>query len=155
MGVRCGGSDARTSYDHYFARTFRTFAIPTTKSKSHLPLTQTKTPKPSLFLQLTTADVYDYHPPLPLPDPEAPEQSLGDCSICMDAIEVDPALRGRMDEKGGEGNGLSRHTTSLWAQNARKSYSLAPCHHLFVSFPFLLSFIGTLIRVTCIAYGMS
>ena len=51
----------------------------------------------------------------------------------MDAIEVDPALRGRMDEKGGEGNGLSRHTTSLWAQNARKSYSLAPCHHLFVS----------------------
>ncbi|KAI0083737.1 hypothetical protein BDY19DRAFT_975766 [Irpex rosettiformis] len=89
---------------------------------------------PSLFLprRLTTADVYDYHPPLPLPDPEAPEQSLGDCSICMDAIEVDPALRGRMDEKGdGHGHGLSRHTTNLWAQNARKTYSLAPCHHLF------------------------
>lgn len=82
-------------------------------------------------LQFTTADIYDYHPPLPLPDPEAPEQSLGDCSICMDAIEVDPALRGRVNEKS---EGIARHTTGLWAQNARKSYSLAPCHHLFVSY---------------------
>ena len=48
----------------------------------------------------------------------------------MDSIEVDPALRARTDEKS---EGLSRHTTTLWAQSARKSYSLAPCHHLFVS----------------------
>jgi transmembrane E3 ubiquitin-protein ligase len=82
-----------------------------------------------VFLQVATIDVYNYHPPLPLPDPEAPEQSLGDCSICMDSIEVDPALRARTDEKS---EGLSRHTTNLWAQSARKSYSLAPCHHLFV-----------------------
>jgi len=87
---------------------------------------------PSLFLPqtATTANVYNYHPPLPLPDPEAPEQSLGDCSICMDAIYVDPALRQRPDEKI-DVHGLVRHTTHLWAQSARKSYSLAPCHHLF------------------------
>lgn len=82
-------------------------------------------------LQLGSVEVYDYHPPLPLPDPEAPEQSLGDCSICMDAIEVDSALRQSADEKN-EGHGFGRHTTSLWAQSARKNYSLAPCHHLFV-----------------------
>lgn len=50
----------------------------------------------------------------------------------MDAIQVDPALRQGTDEKG-DGSGFTRHTTSLWAQSAQKSYSLAPCHHLFVS----------------------
>ena len=73
---------------------------------------------------------YDYHPPIPLPDAEAPEQSLGDCAICMDSILVDPALRQRPEEKS---DGLARRTGSLFVQSARKSYSLAPCHHLFVS----------------------
>lgn len=82
-------------------------------------------------LQVATADVYNYHPPMPLPDPEAPEQTLGDCSICMEVIEVDSSLKQNPDEKS-EARGLARHTTSLWAQSARKSYSLAPCHHLFV-----------------------
>ncbi|KAI0343001.1 hypothetical protein BDW22DRAFT_1356560 [Trametopsis cervina] len=87
---------------------------------------------PTLFFPegMTSTNVYNYHPPLPLPDPEAPEQSLGDCAICMDTIQVDSTLRQRPDEKS-ETHSLARHTTQLWAQSARKSYSLAPCHHLF------------------------
>ncbi|KAL4250477.1 hypothetical protein ABKN59_006994 [Abortiporus biennis] len=84
---------------------------------------------PSFFLpgRVGTIDSYDYHPPMPLPDPESPEQSLGDCAICMDAILVDPSLR---DDKKSEGGGiLGKHR--LWGQGARKTYSLAPCHHLF------------------------
>ncbi|CAL1715555.1 unnamed protein product [Somion occarium] len=85
---------------------------------------------PSFFLprRMVKTTGYDYHPPMPLPDPEAPEQSLGDCAICMDAIEVDPTLRQRPDDEKGVGVGVG----GLWAQaGARKSYSLAPCHHLF------------------------
>ena len=68
---------------------------------------------------------YDYHPPIFLLDPEGPEQALGDCAICMDTIEVDASLR---QKSGNHGVG------GLWAQaGVRKSYSLAPCHHLFVS----------------------
>ena len=77
-------------------------------------------------------ETYDYHPPMPLPDAESPEKSLGDCAICMDAIIVDPALRQHVDEKT-DGHSLARRTGGLLAQGARKSYSLAPCHHLFVS----------------------
>lgn len=77
--------------------------------------------------QVATMDTYNYHPPLAVPDSEAPEQSLGDCAICMDAISVDRSFR---DEKS-EGSLLSKG--ALWAQGARKNYSLAPCHHLFVS----------------------
>ncbi len=87
--------------------------------------------KPVLTCRLpkvATIQTYNYHPPMPLPDPEAPEQSLGDCAICMDAIVVD---RSHRDEKS-EGSLLGKG--ALWAQGARKSYSLAPCHHLFVSF---------------------
>lgn len=87
---------------------------------------------PTFFLPrgMVSIETYDYHPPMPLPDPEAPEQSLGDCAICMDAITVDPVLRQHNDEKS-EGHSLTRRTGSLLAQGARKSYSLAPCHHLF------------------------
>lgn len=35
---------------------------------------------------MSETQTYDYHPPLPVPDAEAPEASLGDCAICMDAI---------------------------------------------------------------------
>lgn len=83
-----------------------------------------------VFAQMVNVNTYNYHPPMPLPDPEAPEQSLGDCVICMDAITIDPALRQRSDEKG---DSLARRTGGLLAQGARKNYSLAPCHHLFVS----------------------
>jgi hypothetical protein len=88
---------------------------------------------------------YDYHPPMPLPDPESPEQSLGDCAICMDAIVLDTSVRHR--SKSSEGKGeigtkgervvpggglLNAVQMGVGASGTRKNYSLAPCHHLFV-----------------------
>lgn len=79
---------------------------------------------------------------MPLPDMESPEQSLGDCAICMDAILVEPSLRRRnkstdehsewdtSKEKGGSGGLLNAVQMGV---SGRKNYSLAPCHHLFVS----------------------
>ncbi|KAF9779793.1 hypothetical protein BJ322DRAFT_1086479 [Thelephora terrestris] len=99
---------------------------------------------PAFFLpaRFKAAKVYDYHPPMRLPDPESPDRSLGDCAICMDAILVDPSM-------GEKGSPASKEAS--WAGTAeshpggifnvvhrnvveakiRKSYSLAPCHHLF------------------------
>ena len=81
-----------------------------------------------------------------LPDPESPDRSLGDCAICMDAIVIDPP----MGEKGtstskeaawagtaeGHSDGIFNvvHRNVVGTASMRKSYSLAPCHHLFVSF---------------------
>jgi len=79
---------------------------------------------------------------MPLPDSEAPEQSLGDCAICMDAIVVDARARGQgekeklgtWDAQGTSGGGLlSAMQMGIEGAGARKVYSLAPCHHLFVS----------------------
>jgi len=90
---------------------------------------------------------------MPMPDSESPEQSLGDCAICMDAIIVDPALRHRSksfdareeweDENGTppsvskKGNSVGSVFNAMHigvnATSARKNYSLAPCSHLFVS----------------------
>ncbi|KAG6852138.1 hypothetical protein C0991_002659 [Blastosporella zonata] len=93
--------------------------------------------------QYITVKTYDYHPPMPLPDPEAPEQSLGDCAICMDAIIVGrntgSASAKEWDVEGGEG--LNKKSASLLTEFqmgiegsvARRTYSLAPCSHLFVS----------------------
>jgi hypothetical protein len=65
--------------------------------------------------QLADSQGYDYHPPLP--DTEA--GPLGDCAICMDAIERPPEdVSGKSSRRGA---------------GARASYSLAPCSHLFVS----------------------
>ncbi|KAF8967642.1 hypothetical protein BDZ97DRAFT_1802585 [Flammula alnicola] len=109
---------------------------------------------PTFFLPQRFAHVkaYDYHPPMPmqLPDSESPEQSLGDCAICMDAILIDPSLRRRSksfdmreewDEKGTSAssrkNGksvdsvLNAMQMGVGANSARKNYSLAPCSHLF------------------------
>lgn len=107
----------------------------------------------TLFSQYAAVKVYDYHPPMPLPDPEAPDQSLGDCAICMDAIHVDPSLRHHSNEKddwdvkatgtsaakhkgrgGGAGGIILNAVQGVGGAVARKNYSLAPCHHLFVSF---------------------
>lgn len=86
---------------------------------------------------------YNYHPPLPLPDPESPEQSLGDCAICMDAILIDPTHH-RHSKSSDSKDKQDSHTHGVAAQRSggilsavgvtgsRKSYSLAPCHHLFV-----------------------
>ncbi|EJF60599.1 hypothetical protein BD309DRAFT_958957 [Dichomitus squalens] len=88
---------------------------------------------PCFFLptRVSRVQTYNYHPIIPLPDPEAPEQTLGDCAICMEAILVDPSLRRRSkssDAKERPAIGLPflRKVTT-----ARKTYSLAPCHHLF------------------------
>ncbi|KAJ3571915.1 hypothetical protein NP233_g3429 [Leucocoprinus birnbaumii] len=62
---------------------------------------------PSFFLpaKYRAVKLHDYHPPMSSPDPEAPEKSLGDCSICMDAIYVDASARLKatqeIDEKDG------------------------------------------------------
>ncbi|KAF9244652.1 hypothetical protein BU15DRAFT_41826 [Melanogaster broomeanus] len=79
---------------------------------------------PSFFLpkRFATTQIYDYHPPLPLSvsDPESPDQSLGDCSICMEPIHVD------------EPKQLQQVASGLLQKvGGRKNYSLAPCHHLF------------------------
>jgi hypothetical protein len=98
--------------------------------------------------QYKAVKTYDYHPPMRLPDSESPDRSLGDCSICMDAIMVDSPA----GEKGisasketpwaGAGESQSGgilnvvHRNVVGAASIRKTYSLAPCHHLFVSFDF-------------------
>ncbi|KAK0199252.1 hypothetical protein DFS33DRAFT_1262349 [Desarmillaria ectypa] len=109
---------------------------------------------PAFFLPAKYAVVktYDYHPALPFPDPEAPEQSLGDCVICLDAIIIEsPLLRKRRstDEKHDDWDTRSTASKRKIAKGidasgilnavqagvgnavARKNYSLAPCHHLF------------------------
>ena len=102
--------------------------------------------------QYKTVEVYDYHPPLPLPSSDSPEQSLGDCAICMDAIvnenrsrrvsEKEKEKRGDADWDLEGANETSTRERSLGGAGlfgamqtmARKNYSLAPCQHLFVCF---------------------
>jgi hypothetical protein len=112
--------------------------------------------------QFKAAKVYDYHPPMRLPDPESPDRSLGDCAICMDAILVDPSMgeKGSPASKeaswagtaeshpGGIFNVVHRNVVEA---NIRKSYSLAPCHHLFVSFFFAAGLIFECGVLTCCA----
>ncbi|KAI0666870.1 hypothetical protein C8Q78DRAFT_1057520 [Trametes maxima] len=90
---------------------------------------------PAFFLpkRMSPAQTYDYHPPLPLPDPEAPEQTLGDCAICMDAILVDPSLQRRSKSTDVKERPVLGRAGGILGKvgGARKSYSLAPCHHLF------------------------
>jgi hypothetical protein len=118
-----------------------------------------------LLIQYQAVKLYDYHPPMSLPDSEAPEKSLGDCSICMDAIYVDSSIRSQasqeQDEKGRSRGwkedsevpgvssrrnvgGIGRNTVTTASGlfsamqkgvsvSGRREYSLAPCHHLFVS----------------------
>ena len=99
---------------------------------------------PAFFLprRIARTQTYDYHPSLPLPDPEAPEQTLGDCAICMEAILVDPSLRRRSkssDVKERPAIALQvPFLKKVGTAKSKKTYSLAPCHHLFVSgLPFL------------------
>lgn len=81
-----------------------------------------------------------------LPDSESPDRSLGDCAICMDAIVIDPPTgeKGTSTSKEapwagvveGHSDGIFKvvHRNVVGTANLRKNYSLAPCHHLFVSF---------------------
>lgn len=110
------------------------------------------------FVQYAAVKIYDYHPVMPVSgDVESSDQSLGDCAICMDAIHVDPSvlrrptsLDGKSDWEKTSGKGTSKRKTKAGAAGGifnavqmgvgsatgRKNYSLAPCHHLFVGFPF-------------------
>lgn len=81
---------------------------------------------------------------MPLPDSESPEQSLGDCAICMDAIVLDISVRRRSKSFEGKGDTgtkgdravpgglLNAMQMGVGVSGTRKNYSLAPCHHLFV-----------------------
>lgn len=108
---------------------------------------------------MSETQIYDYHPPLPAPDTEASEASLGDCAICMDAIHPNQhAQTTLVEEEKGLLSGVSSNSSiagsssglaGLWnvvngrarerahavamRGRGRKNYSLAPCHHLFVS----------------------
>ena len=85
-----------------------------------------------------------------LPDSESPDRSLGDCAICMDAIIVDTPAgeKGTSTTEGAPwAGGVEGHSSGIFnvvhrnvvgTANIRKSYSLAPCHHLFVSANFSL-----------------
>ncbi|TDL23846.1 hypothetical protein BD410DRAFT_768564 [Rickenella mellea] len=110
---------------------------------------------PAFFLPSGSiqVDVYDYHPPLPVSDFEAPTQSLGDCAICMENIIVPTDRRrkslseksissrpSREEEKKKEKGGssiLDAVQMGLEAagrgKNARKIWAVAPCHHTFHS----------------------
>ena len=94
---------------------------------------------PCFFLpsRMSRAQPYNYHPAIPLPDPEAPEQTLGDCAICMEAILVDPSLSRRSkssDTKERPAIALQvPFLKKVGTAKSKKTYSLAPCHHLFVS----------------------
>ncbi|KAG9091040.1 hypothetical protein FRC06_000734 [Ceratobasidium sp. 370] len=72
---------------------------------------------------LVQVELYDWHPPLPRPDAEAPSASLGDCAICMDDIVLpNPDMDG------------TKETSSLLAgvgMGMRSVYAIAPCHHMF------------------------
>ena len=69
--------------------------------------------------QFATTEIYNYHSQLLLSvlEPEAPDQSLGDCFVCMEVHAEDPMPL--------------QHVTL----GELKNYSLAPCHRLFVRAP--------------------
>ncbi|KAJ9101236.1 hypothetical protein QFC21_003455 [Naganishia friedmannii] len=99
---------------------------------------------PAFFLPARFAppDAYDYHQPLPMPDSEAPEQDFGNCSICMEPIMVSQIPSASGDHKhahSGEtstplaaaASGVGTVGTRVMNINLRRTYALAPCHHLF------------------------
>ena len=75
-------------------------------------------------MQLQPADTYNYHPLLPTSsasdDPEAQaDQALlveeKTCSICMEEVDTSAGPSSEV----------------LLGMNRRRSYAVAPCHHLF------------------------
>lgn len=99
----------------------------------------------SLFLvsipKFAPPDAYDYHQPLPMPDPEAPEQDFGNCSICMEPIVVAQGTSSTSDKHphatesstplGAAASGVGHVGSKVMSMNIRRTYALAPCHHLF------------------------
>lgn len=92
--------------------------------------------------QFKPAEVYNYHSPIRLSDPGSPDHSLENCAICMDAIVIDSPAWEKGSLTSGEAHGAGgvqrgilnvMRGNVVGAVNTRKRYSLAPCHHLFVS----------------------
>ncbi|KAG8922557.1 hypothetical protein FRC03_006669 [Tulasnella sp. 419] len=75
---------------------------------------------------VSAPDVYDYHPVLPLPDPEAPEQSFGDCAICMEPIIV----RAESGTQSESNDGTSIGASLLLSAGMRRHYAFTPCSHI-------------------------
>jgi len=71
---------------------------------------------------------YDYHALIPLPDPEAPDavHNMGDCSVCLEPI----VLRHTPDIAV-VGGPVDKEASALLQSVSARSYSLAPCHHMF------------------------
>jgi hypothetical protein len=79
---------------------------------------------------ITMPNVYDYHPNL-ITDPEAPEQNLGDCSICMEPIVIHPDS-GLLGEKGDAGlqGPAGAGAALLINASMRRQYAFTPCSHI-------------------------
>lgn len=71
--------------------------------------------------------MYDYHVTVPAPDAEAPDESLGDCSVCLE-----PILSPRPDLSG-LGPSEKEAVALLHSVSETRSYCLAPCSHKFHS----------------------
>ena len=76
---------------------------------------------PAFFLpkSMQPPESYNYHPYIPPADPENPASEGGEektCSICMEEVNTSPA-------------GPTETILGLGGQ--RRSYAVAPCHHLF------------------------
>ena len=68
--------------------------------------------------------LYDYYVSIPVPDAEAPDEALGDCSVCLEPILSRPDLSGL-------GPPEKEAVTLLHSVSDRRSYCLAPCNHKF------------------------
>ncbi|KAF8320079.1 hypothetical protein DL93DRAFT_2153098 [Clavulina sp. PMI_390] len=68
---------------------------------------------------------YEYRATVPIPDAEAPDESLGDCSVCLE-----PVLSPRPDLTG-LGPSEKEAVALLHSVSNTRSYCLAPCNHKF------------------------
>ncbi|KAG9018045.1 hypothetical protein FRB90_012548 [Tulasnella sp. 427] len=80
---------------------------------------------------VTVPEVYDYHPNL-MSDPEAPEQNLGDCAICLEPIVIRQESASFGNEKGGDGphNPVGTGASLLLNAGMRRQYAFTPCSHI-------------------------
>jgi hypothetical protein len=68
--------------------------------------------------------LYNYYISVPAPDAEAPEEALGDCSVCLEPILSRPDLSGL-------GPPEKEAIALLRSVGEPRSYCLAPCNHKF------------------------
>ena len=68
--------------------------------------------------------LYNYYISVPAPDAEAPEETLGDCSVCLEPILSRPDLSGL-------GPPEKEAIALLRSVGEPRSYCLAPCNHKF------------------------